>query len=248
PNATEQQQGMASLTAAGAQSQAQLLATAQSIALALFNSTEYANRNRTDAQFVTDLYWTYPQRQPDPSGYQAWLNAIPTYGRAAVRDGFANGGEFAGLVSRIYGQSTDDEQRTTLFVYRTYSGLGRDPSSSELATQTAALDSAAAQGQSQVVAQAQTLARSIFNSQEYANRNRSDRDFVSDLYLALLGRAPDSGGWDAWTNAVPIYGRSAVLEGFLGSGEYQFIAGMLYRETFWLVPDQLGTPRMIADK
>jgi len=41
------------------------------IAQYFLDSTEYAQRNRTDGQFVTDLYWTYPQRTPDAGGYQA---------------------------------------------------------------------------------------------------------------------------------------------------------------------------------
>ena len=53
PNSTEQQQGMDSLTTAGAQSQAALLTASRTIAQSLFDSTEYAQRNRTDAQFVT---------------------------------------------------------------------------------------------------------------------------------------------------------------------------------------------------
>jgi RHS repeat-associated protein len=249
PNSTEQQQGMDSLTAAGVQSQDALLSTSRSIAQTLFNSTEYAQRNRTDAQFVTDLYWSYLQRAPDAGGYQAWLNAVPTSGRAAVRDGFAYSGEFAGLVSRIYGVSTDDNQRTLLFVYKMYSGaLGRDPSSSELSAGIARLNTKAAQGQSQVIAEAQALAREIFTSTEYTNRNRSNRDFVMDLYLATVQRAPDTAGWDAWTNAVASSGRPMVREGFLSSGEFQYLAGTLYREEFWLVNDHLGTPRMIVDK
>jgi RHS repeat-associated protein len=248
PNTTEQQQGMDSLTAAGAQSQAQLLAAAQAIAQSLFDSTEYAQRSRTDAQFVTDLYWAYPQRAPDSGGYQAWLNAVPVYGRAAVRDGFAYSGEFSGLVSRIYGIATDDNQRTLLFVYKLYSALGRDPSSSELSQGIDRLNAAALQGQNQVIAEAQAFAREIFTSTEYANRNRSDRDFVMDLYLATVQRAPDSSGWDAWTAAVASAGRPAVREGFLAGGEFQYLAGTLYREEFWLVNDRLGTPRMIVDK
>src|SRR5437762_9986585 len=42
--------------------------------------------------------------------------------------------------------------------------------------------------------------------------------------------------------------RTTVREGFLTGGEFQYLAGTLYREEFWLVADHLGTPRMIVDK
>ncbi len=200
------------------------------------------------AQFVTDLYWTYPQRAPDTGGYQAWLNAVPVYGRTAVRDGFAYSGEFSGLVSRIFGINTDDNQRALLFVYKLYSALARDPSNGELSAGIDRLNNAAAQGQSQVIAEAQAYAREIFTSTEYVNRNRNDRDYVMDLYLATVQRAPDTAGWDAWTSAVASSGRTTVREGFLTSGEFQYLASTLYREAFWLVSDQLGTARIVVDK
>jgi RHS repeat-associated protein len=174
---------------------------------------------------------------------------VATYGRAAVRDGFAYSGEFAGLLNRVYGISTDDNQRTLLFVYKLYSGaLGRDPTSSELSQGIDRLNAAAAQGQGQTITEGQALGREIFASTEYVNRNRSDHDFVMDLYFATVQRAPDTAGWEAWTSAVASAGRAAVREGFLASGEFQYLAATLYREEFWLVSDQLGTPRMIVDK
>jgi hypothetical protein len=33
-----------------------------------------------------------------------------------------------------------------------------------------------------------------------------------------------------------------VREVFLTGGEFQYLAGTLYREEFWLVSDHLGTP------
>jgi RHS repeat-associated protein len=247
PNSTEQQQGMDSLSAAGAQGQAQLLSAAQTIAQTLFNSDEYDSRHRSDADFVNDLYWTYPQRAADAGGYQAWLNAIPTSGRSGVRDGFAGSSEFSGLVSRIYGVTSSDDLRTILFIYKLYSALNRDPSSSELQAGIDRLNAKAIIGQSEVIDEARSFAGEIFSSDEYTNRHRTDREFVQDLYLATIQRAPDTAGWDSWTNAASS-DRTVVRDGFLNSGEFQYLAGTLYREEFWLVSDHLGTPRMVVDK
>ncbi|MGH9941342.1 MAG: DUF4214 domain-containing protein [Pyrinomonadaceae bacterium] len=249
PNATEQQQKLAELMNAGAQGQMALLTSAQNLASALFNSAEYAGRNRTNEQYVSDLYWTYPQRAADSGGHQAWVNVVQTSGRAAARDGFAYSGEFSGLVGRIYGLHPTDEQRTYLFVAKLYLGLlGRDATSTELNDKMGRLNTAASEGRNQVVAAAQVIGREVVNSAESAGRNRTNRDYVMDLYLGLLQRSPDSGGWDAWTNAAATSGRPAVLDGFINGGEYIYLAGALYRETFWLTGDHLGTPRMVADK
>jgi hypothetical protein len=39
-----------------------------------------------------------------------------------------------------------------------------------------------------------------------------------------------------------------VLNGFAASTAFQALAATLYREAYWLVADQLGTPRMVIDK
>jgi RHS repeat-associated protein len=108
------------------------------------------------------------------------------------------------------------------------------------------LNTASEQGRDRVVAEARAIGREVFNSQDYANLNRSDRDFIRDLYLTFLNREPDQGGWDAWTNSVPSQGRPAIISGFIAGGEFESIASALYRETLWLVPDHLGTPRMVV--
>lgn len=39
-----------------------------------------------------------------------------------------------------------------------------------------------------------------------------------------------------------------MLNAFEGCDSFREPAGMLYRETFWLVSDHLGTPRMLTDR
>lgn len=71
-----------------------------------------------------------------------------------------------------------------------------------------------------MLARAQATVAGFFHSPEYVNRNRSDRDYVRDLYLAYLNREPDQAGWDAWTATVPTCGRECVLQGFANSSEF----------------------------
>jgi RHS repeat-associated protein len=71
----------------------------------------------------------------------------------------------------------------------------------------------------------QNLGASVFTSQEYINRNRSDHDYVYDLYKAYLYREPDQGGWDFWTGQVAANGRNAVRAGFDWSFEFNLKVG-----------------------
>ncbi len=43
-------------------------------------------------------------------------------------------------------------------------------------------------------------------------------------------------------------GRQHVLDAFAACDPFKELAATLYRETFWLVGDHLGTPRMVADR
>ncbi|HEY2964438.1 MAG TPA: RHS repeat-associated core domain-containing protein, partial [Pyrinomonadaceae bacterium] len=99
-------------------------------------------------------------------------------------------------------------------------GLNRQPTSTELQSWLSTLQSAYTQGPSQFLAAMQNLGASIFNSQEYANRNRTDHWFVYDLYKTYLYREPDAGGWAFWESQVPTNGRTNVRLGFDLSTEY----------------------------
>jgi RHS repeat-associated protein len=98
--------------------------------------------------------------------------------------------------------------------------LNRQPDSTELQNWLTTLQSAYAQGLSQFRTAMQNLGETLFNSQEYANRNRSDHDYVYDLYKTYLLRDPDPGGWAFWESQVPINGRAAVRNGFIWSEEF----------------------------
>jgi len=79
---------------------------------------------------------------------------------------------------------------------------------------------AQAQSQGTLLSAAQSLGYALFQSQEYANRGRSNRDFVYDCYKAWLNREPDQSGWDFWTSAADQNGQAAVLAGFAWSDEF----------------------------
>jgi len=99
--------------------------------------------------------------------------------------------------------------------------LPLSPTSTEPTYWNDMLRTAYAHGQSSVVMAARELGKTVFESSDYAARARSDHDYVYDLYKTYLMRDPDQGGWDAWTAAVPLYGREQVRRGFDESTEFQ---------------------------
>ena len=118
--------------------------------------------------------------------------------------------------------------RTAIFSYTAeqyvknfyQSSLNRQPNSTELQNALNSLQPAYAQGQSQFLTALGNLGETLFSSTEYANRNRSNHDYVYDLYKAYLFRDPDSGGWAFWESQVVAIGRPAVRNNFLGSLEF----------------------------
>jgi RHS repeat-associated protein len=251
PTAQELTDQSNQLAAAGVQGQAQLLQKAKDMARALFTQTSYeTSPARSDAQYVTDLYYAYTQRGPDSSGLSFWAGKVATDGRSSVCNGFEASSEFAALVSTLYGAATSDDQRTDHFVNDFYlAAYGRNATSTELQQQRDALDAAAAQGQSQVQAQAEAMGRSLFAAQ-VSDFSITAQQYVTNLYEGFLQRGPDASGLSFWTTqaGTTSAARQNVLNAFAVSTAARELSGTLYRETFWLVTDHLGTPRMVADK
>lgn len=248
PTTAETTNQMNALGAAG-QSQTQLNEGAKTLARSLFNSSAYAARNRSDHDFVLDLYLACFQRQPDQGGWDYWTGQVPAQGRANIVEAFVQSSEFAIYSRVLYGIDLFDTKRTDLFLAGFYSAaLNRGPSSGEQAAQHVAFDTASATGRTVVIAAVQTFGDSLFNSAEYVARNRSNHDYVYDLYWAYLQYGPDSSGWSYWEGQVGSQGRTAVRNAFAATPTFQEIAGGLYREVLWLTPDHLGTPRIIAER
>jgi RHS repeat-associated protein len=222
---------------------------AKTLARGLFNSSSYAARNRSDHDFVYDLYLACYQRQPDQGGWDYWTGQVPYQGRATIVEAFVGASEFAIFSRVLYGVDLFETKRTDLFLGAFYSAaLNRGPSSTEQQTQRDAINTASAKGRYEVISTARSFGDSLFNSSEYAARYRSNHDYVYDLYWAYLQYAPDSSGWSYWEGQVASQGRTAVRNAFADTATFQEIAGALYREVLWLTPDQLGTPRIIAER
>jgi hypothetical protein len=71
----------------------------------------------------------------------------------------------------------------------------RSPTSSEASFWNDQLRVAYAQGQTSVKLAAVALGKTLFESADYAMRNRDNHEYVYDLYKTFLMRDPDSSGW-----------------------------------------------------
>lgn len=65
-----------------------------------FNSEEYLAKNSSDGEFLTTLYNTVLEREPDEEGYNFWISVLEKgYDRENVIDGFCYSPEFKELCS-----------------------------------------------------------------------------------------------------------------------------------------------------
>jgi hypothetical protein len=67
-----------------------------------FNSAEYLARNTTDNEFITNLYLTFFQREPDSGGMNFWLDRLATgVSRNEVMSGFLYSPEFTAFMEDL---------------------------------------------------------------------------------------------------------------------------------------------------
>ena len=69
-----------------------------SCAWGFFFSDEFKNLNLDDAEYITRLYRTFMNREPDPAGFTDWATRLQNGAtRQDVFDGFTGSQEWAGI-------------------------------------------------------------------------------------------------------------------------------------------------------
>jgi RHS repeat-associated protein len=255
PSAEELSQKRTALVQAAAQGQTQLVTAAITLGQTLFDlgnaNSEYNQRQRSDTQFVTDLYFAYLQRPPEGGGLAYYVGQLQQQlaSRTMVRDGFGSSTdmEFVALASTIYGTNNGNlPDRVARYLSNMYLGaIGNEGSfGDDLAT----LEAAAAEGQSQVIEASRTIGVNLFAQLARDERTSSDEDFVAALFHSFLQREPSESDLSLWIEKTQNGGRETILTMFSELPATQELAGTLYREILWLTPDHLGTPRMISER
>jgi lysyl endopeptidase len=192
------------------------------MALQFFGSPEYATLGRDDAGFVTDLYATFFNRGPDAGGLAFWTGQIASgMPRGVVLVSFLFSPEFAGFTQSIFGASTARAESDAVMDF--YRGiLGRLPDDGGYGFWTQQFRTAECQGSGAVHSQADAISRSFTTSAEYLQRNRTNAEFISDMYDTFLRRGGDLQGVQFWIGqlATSAQSREQVRQAFVASVEF----------------------------
>lgn len=199
---------------------------AADIAYGFFFSTEYKQKNRSNEQFVDDLYETILGRKADSEGKDAWVKALKNgRSRESVLAGFVNSTEFSGMCDEYnIPRGTMEEDGSSIcnsgvrsFVLRNYTkALGRKGET------TGVEDWCNSINKKKMTPAA--VAESFFQSQEFKNRKLSDEEYVEVLYETFLGRGSDPEGKAFWLSCLKDgKTRDDIIKGFSGSKEFSQI-------------------------
>ena len=186
-------------------------------------SQEYFNKNRTNEEFVTDLYSMYFDRTPDTDGFNYWMDKLNAGdSREAIFAGFANSLEFYNLCTKygvtqgIYIEGVDNTQQGGIncFVARLYKVcFNRLPDMDGQGGWVLKLYNGEVSGT--------TCSYGFIFSPEFIGQNPSNEDFVNYMYAAFFGREADEAGFNAWVDILNGGGSyEDVFNGFTGSAEF----------------------------
>ncbi len=198
--------------------------TGASVAHGFFDSKEYKAMNRTDYQYVNDLYSAMFDRAADQQGLATWTAFLDGgMSRDYVYAGFVNGVEFKNLCARYgispgtytSGQPRDQNPSVTAFVQRLYqvvfSRKGDESGLNDWTNRLIIRDKTGAQ-----------VVQGFFGSGEYTRQNKSDDQYIADLYRAMFDRAGDAGGVATWKKSLYNgLSRTWVINGFAGGTEFK---------------------------
>ncbi|MDR2591028.1 MAG: DUF4214 domain-containing protein [Oscillospiraceae bacterium] len=193
-------------------------ATGAGIAHAFIFSVEYQRLNTSNEAFVDMLYRSLLRRAPDNQRAN-WINLLNNnLPREDVFASFVNSAEYIRISAEhgvVHGGYTPPAAgMARVFVTRLYrTTLNRAADENGLNSWHSRLRDGTSTGSS--------IAYNFIFSPEMHNRNLTDSQFVDILYNALLGRAPDAYGRDAWISRLQgSMSRYDVFVGFVTSPEY----------------------------
>jgi hypothetical protein len=201
-------------------------ATAARVVRNFVYSKEFQSKPLDNVEYVTALYNIIFNREPDQAGLDAWVTHLNNGAtRGKILEGFLNSKEMQALADRLgmdagsYTSSDvlDKNLNVTAFVARLYRVcLGREFDENGLRNWTTLIIDGEIK--------ASKAARGFLLSPEMKAKELSDKDFLTTLYKALFDRNPDRDGFNMWLGAMADgTSRDAVVDGFLGSKEFQLL-------------------------
>ena len=192
------------------------------MAQTFYFSAEYAAFNRDDIGFVTDLYNTFFNRPPDGAGLAFWTGQLGSgLPREVALASFMFSTEFATFTQAIFGNTAARAEVNVVMDF--YRGLlSRLPDTGGFNFWVQQFRTAQCQGAGAVYAQVESISSSFASGAEYAARNRSNGQYVGDLYNAFLRRGGDLAGVQFWINQLDTAAKSRgrTRQDFLASPEF----------------------------
>lgn len=194
------------------------------MAMYYYFSPEYQGFNRDSTGFVTDLYNTFFNRSPDSGGLNYWVGQIGQgMPREVVLAGFMFSYEFVTFTQGIFGNTAARPEVDTVMDF--YRGLlARLPESTGLDAFVANFRAAQCNANpgTAVYSEVDGISKFFLSTSEYLNKNRTNGQYVGDLYNAFLRRGGDLGGVLYWIDqlATSQRTREKVREAFFTSSEF----------------------------
>ncbi|MCQ2516919.1 MAG: DUF4214 domain-containing protein [Saccharofermentans sp.] len=209
-----------------------------------FNSQEYIGMATSNEAFLTKLYESCLRRSPDESGFNYWMNQLNSgASRDFVLSGFVNSDEYRGYCESMgvstarYNPSgsgatstpsqpaaststssgrtlTPNAEKIRAFITFLYSStLDRNPDNTGFDYWYNKITREGMSGED--------VAWGFVFSNEMANKNLNNEQFVRVLYRAFLGREADPTGLQYWLNKLASgSSRRDVYYGFSRSSEF----------------------------
>jgi hypothetical protein len=199
---------------------------------AFLNSGEYLGLNRTDVQFVTDVYVAFLNRMPDAGGATYWTGLLGSgLPRNVVLNSFLFGSEFNATMQSLFGTGVSRSEVYT--IVDLYGGiLRRLPDDAGFNYWQTQFRAAQCSGPSAVYASVNSITQQFLGSAEYLARNRTNSEYVADLYYAFLRRGGDLAGFNYWVGLLNGgSSRENLRQQFLASAEMQARIAQVAGET-----------------
>ncbi len=188
-------------------------------------SAEYTALNRTDAEFVTDLYNTFFNRPPDAGGLSFWVGQINQgMPRGVILTAFMFSTEFTSFAQNIFGNTAARAEIDMVgdFYRGLVARLPDDSGFDHWIAQFRGAQCSGANAGAAIYALVDSISSTFANGTEYANRARNNAQYVSDLYNAFLRRGGDLTGVQYWINQLDTTSRTRneVRQVFIQSPEF----------------------------
>lgn len=197
-----------------------------SIAYNFVFSPEFQSKQFSNEDYIEHMYALVLGRESEAAGKAYWVDKMNNgYSRLDVFYGFVRSTEFDGLCKSYgidtsswkYGDNFTKRQFIDCFVQRMYvTCLIRNYDISGLCYWSDLIYSGNITGSE--------AAYQFFTSTEYLNSNKTDEEYVKDLYNAMMGRDYDEAGLTYWMNFLASgASRAQIFDGFANSNEFTAI-------------------------